>query len=193
MKVQVFHFHSFFDLWITRKSFTFHTVLSELERKRSLRFINLVIKFGKLVVNFINEYILASSSLSSLGNYVSSDHALVYWESSMYVQVHTSFGLKVQVQVFPEVELYITPPANNTSPISGSRLTHNRLLRLLTHPLPDDEAGLSFRPLWQQQQRHHRRFHHQQQHRRKFSSAFRPVLESDNVLSEHPQQLYEDR
>lgn len=56
----------------------------------------------------------------------SSEHALVYWESSTYIQVHTSFGLKVQVQVFPEVELYVTPPANNTSPISGSRLARQQ-------------------------------------------------------------------
>uniref|UniRef100_A0A3B3X836 VWFD domain-containing protein n=1 Tax=Poecilia mexicana TaxID=48701 RepID=A0A3B3X836_9TELE len=35
---------------------------------------------------------------------------LIFWKSSMYVEVHTPFGLKLQVQVFPEIQLYITPP-----------------------------------------------------------------------------------
>ncbi|XP_075328708.1 uncharacterized protein LOC142385910 [Odontesthes bonariensis] len=48
-----------------------------------------------------------------------SDHALVFWQSSMYVQVHTSVGMKIQVQVFPEIQLYITPPRNYTGRISG--------------------------------------------------------------------------
>ncbi|XP_029681304.1 mucin-2-like [Takifugu rubripes] len=48
-----------------------------------------------------------------------SDHALVFWESSMYVQVHTSLGLKIQVQVSPQIQLYLTPPTNHTGPISG--------------------------------------------------------------------------
>lgn len=48
-----------------------------------------------------------------------SDHALVYWQSSMYVQVHTSVGMKIQVQMSPEVQLYITPPSNHTAMISG--------------------------------------------------------------------------
>lgn len=37
----------------------------------------------------------------------------------MYVQVHTYFGLQVEVQVLPEIQLYITPPANHTGLISG--------------------------------------------------------------------------
>uniref|UniRef100_A0A4W6DZ78 VWFD domain-containing protein n=1 Tax=Lates calcarifer TaxID=8187 RepID=A0A4W6DZ78_LATCA len=48
-----------------------------------------------------------------------SDHALVFWQSSMYVQVHTSFGMKIQVQMSPEIQLYITPPRNHTGAISG--------------------------------------------------------------------------
>uniref|UniRef100_A0A672HPP5 VWFD domain-containing protein n=1 Tax=Salarias fasciatus TaxID=181472 RepID=A0A672HPP5_SALFA len=50
---------------------------------------------------------------------VCKDHALVFWQSSMYVQVQTSFGMKLQVQVFPEVQVYITPPSNHTAMISG--------------------------------------------------------------------------
>ncbi|XP_023278689.1 mucin-5B-like [Seriola lalandi dorsalis] len=48
-----------------------------------------------------------------------SDHALVFWQSSMYVQVQTSFGMKIQVQMSPEIQLYITPPRNHTGIISG--------------------------------------------------------------------------
>lgn len=42
----------------------------------------------------------------------------------MYVQVHTSFGLKIQVQVSPQIQLYLTPPppTNHTGPVSGRRL-----------------------------------------------------------------------
>uniref|UniRef100_A0A8C5DCD8 Mucin-2-like n=1 Tax=Gouania willdenowi TaxID=441366 RepID=A0A8C5DCD8_GOUWI len=46
-------------------------------------------------------------------------HTLVFWQSSMYVQVNTNFGLKIQVQVSPEIQLYITPPRENTDNISG--------------------------------------------------------------------------
>ncbi|XP_033987159.1 mucin-2-like [Trematomus bernacchii] len=48
-----------------------------------------------------------------------SDHALVFWQSSMYVQVDTSFGMKIQVQMSPEIQLYITPPKDHTGVISG--------------------------------------------------------------------------
>ncbi|XP_054480407.1 mucin-19-like [Anoplopoma fimbria] len=48
-----------------------------------------------------------------------SDHALVFWRSSMFVQVHTSFGMNFQVQLYPEIQLYITPPRNDTGMISG--------------------------------------------------------------------------
>ncbi|XP_031721465.1 mucin-19 [Anarrhichthys ocellatus] len=48
-----------------------------------------------------------------------SDHALVFWQSSMYVQVHTSFGLNFQVQMSPEIQLYITAPRSHPGMISG--------------------------------------------------------------------------
>ncbi|XP_071370357.1 mucin-6 [Centroberyx affinis] len=41
------------------------------------------------------------------------DYVTVFWQSSMYVQVHTSFGMKIQVQMFPEIQIYITPPGNH--------------------------------------------------------------------------------
>ncbi|XP_030576613.1 mucin-19-like [Archocentrus centrarchus] len=48
-----------------------------------------------------------------------SAHALVFWQSSMHVEVNTSFGMKIQVQVSPEIQLYITPPKNHIGMISG--------------------------------------------------------------------------
>ncbi|XP_014864982.1 PREDICTED: mucin-19 [Poecilia mexicana] len=48
-----------------------------------------------------------------------SDQLLIFWKSSMYVEVHTPFGLKLQVQVFPEIQLYITPPTLHSGLISG--------------------------------------------------------------------------
>ncbi|XP_034434995.1 mucin-2-like [Hippoglossus hippoglossus] len=48
-----------------------------------------------------------------------SDHALVFWQSSMYIQVQTSFGMNIQVQMSPEIQLYITLPKTHTGVISG--------------------------------------------------------------------------
>uniref|UniRef100_UPI0037E9A684 mucin-2-like n=1 Tax=Semicossyphus pulcher TaxID=241346 RepID=UPI0037E9A684 len=48
-----------------------------------------------------------------------SDHALVFWQSSMYVQVHTSLGIDIQVQMSPEIQLYITSHRNHSGMISG--------------------------------------------------------------------------
>ncbi|XP_036004742.1 mucin-19 [Fundulus heteroclitus] len=48
-----------------------------------------------------------------------SDSVLIFWQSSMYIQVHTTFGLKLQVQVFPEILLSITPPKQLNGQISG--------------------------------------------------------------------------
>ncbi|XP_067345992.1 mucin-2-like [Channa argus] len=48
-----------------------------------------------------------------------SHNALVFWQSSMYVLVQTSFGMKIQIQMSPEIQLYITPPRNHTGTILG--------------------------------------------------------------------------
>lgn len=40
----------------------------------------------------------------------------------MYVRVHTSLGLKLKVQLSPQIQLYLNPPANHMGPISGLRL-----------------------------------------------------------------------
>uniref|UniRef100_A0A671Y2K1 VWFD domain-containing protein n=1 Tax=Sparus aurata TaxID=8175 RepID=A0A671Y2K1_SPAAU len=38
------------------------------------------------------------------------DNVLVFWQSSMYIHFHTSLGMKIEVQMSPEIQLYITPP-----------------------------------------------------------------------------------
>uniref|UniRef100_A0A3B3C952 VWFD domain-containing protein n=1 Tax=Oryzias melastigma TaxID=30732 RepID=A0A3B3C952_ORYME len=48
-----------------------------------------------------------------------SDHALVFWQSSMFVLVHTSFDMKIQVQMSPIMQLYITLPRSHTETLSG--------------------------------------------------------------------------
>uniref|UniRef100_A0A3Q0T6V3 VWFD domain-containing protein n=1 Tax=Amphilophus citrinellus TaxID=61819 RepID=A0A3Q0T6V3_AMPCI len=39
-----------------------------------------------------------------------SEHAQVFWQSSMYVQVETSSDIKFQIQMSPEIQLYISVP-----------------------------------------------------------------------------------
>ncbi|XP_015252842.1 PREDICTED: mucin-19-like [Cyprinodon variegatus] len=47
-----------------------------------------------------------------------SDLALIFWQSSMYVEVSTTVGVALGVQVFPELQLSITP-TKTTGQISG--------------------------------------------------------------------------
>ncbi|XP_064864211.1 mucin-2-like [Oncorhynchus nerka] len=48
-----------------------------------------------------------------------SDNAMVFWQSSMYVQVLTSFGMKMQVQTSPDLQLYITLPQSEVGMPEG--------------------------------------------------------------------------
>uniref|UniRef100_A0A8C7T6F7 Mucin-19-like n=1 Tax=Oncorhynchus mykiss TaxID=8022 RepID=A0A8C7T6F7_ONCMY len=48
-----------------------------------------------------------------------SDNAMVFWQSSMYVQVLTSFGMKIQVQTSPDLQLYITLPQSEVGMPEG--------------------------------------------------------------------------
>uniref|UniRef100_A0A3Q0T4W6 VWFD domain-containing protein n=1 Tax=Amphilophus citrinellus TaxID=61819 RepID=A0A3Q0T4W6_AMPCI len=48
-----------------------------------------------------------------------SDYATVFWQSSMYVQVETSTDIKIQVQMSPQIQLYISVPRKHKSTISG--------------------------------------------------------------------------
>ncbi|XP_045554593.1 mucin-2 [Salmo salar] len=48
-----------------------------------------------------------------------SDNAMVFWQSSMYVQVLTSSGMKIQVQMSPDLQLYITLPQSEVGMPEG--------------------------------------------------------------------------
>ncbi|XP_060745226.1 mucin-2-like isoform X2 [Tachysurus vachellii] len=49
------------------------------------------------------------------------EHVKVYWQSSMFVMVQTSFGMKMQVQVSPEVQMYLyLPQRDATTGLCGS-------------------------------------------------------------------------
>uniref|UniRef100_A0A3B4XVT0 Mucin-5B-like n=1 Tax=Seriola lalandi dorsalis TaxID=1841481 RepID=A0A3B4XVT0_SERLL len=80
----------------------------------------ITIQFSEKAVSLKTVVLQLFQVQTSLANLChSSDHALVFWQSSMYVQVQTSFGMKIQVQMSPEIQLYITPPRNHTGIISG--------------------------------------------------------------------------
>ncbi|KAI5094147.1 mucin-19-like, partial [Silurus meridionalis] len=50
------------------------------------------------------------------------EYVTVYWESSMFVKVQTTFGIKMQVQVSPEVQMYLYLPQNvTTAGLCGSK------------------------------------------------------------------------
>ncbi|XP_062866095.1 uncharacterized protein LOC134328769 [Trichomycterus rosablanca] len=49
------------------------------------------------------------------------EHATVFWQSSMFIQVKTSFGLKMQVRVYPEIQMYLyLPPTTKTKGLCGT-------------------------------------------------------------------------
>ncbi|XP_076860864.1 mucin 5e [Brachyhypopomus gauderio] len=49
------------------------------------------------------------------------EHAIVSWQSSMFVLVQTSFGMKMQVQVSPEIQFYLyLPPTERTKGLCGT-------------------------------------------------------------------------
>ncbi|XP_077355012.1 mucin 5e [Festucalex cinctus] len=54
-----------------------------------------------------------------------SDHATAFWQSSTYVHVSTSWGAEIQVQMWPEMQLYVTPPADHTEQQTLSGLCGN--------------------------------------------------------------------
>ncbi|XP_035283048.1 mucin-2-like isoform X8 [Anguilla anguilla] len=72
--------------------------------------------FSKDSVKFENEEILELHL---------TEHVMVFWQSSMYVQVQTSFGMKIQVQVKPKVQLYVTLPKSESGKVKGLCGNHN--------------------------------------------------------------------
>ncbi|XP_066570657.1 mucin-6-like [Amia ocellicauda] len=46
-------------------------------------------------------------------------HVTIFWQSSMYVQVVTSFGVKMQIQMDPLIQLYLMLPAEKKGSTKG--------------------------------------------------------------------------
>uniref|UniRef100_A0A3B3SQF4 VWFD domain-containing protein n=1 Tax=Paramormyrops kingsleyae TaxID=1676925 RepID=A0A3B3SQF4_9TELE len=47
------------------------------------------------------------------------ENVTAFWQSSTYVQLHTSFGMNVQVQVSPNIKVYITSPLTEKGQTKG--------------------------------------------------------------------------
>nr|XP_055047098.1 mucin-2-like isoform X1 [Misgurnus anguillicaudatus]XP_055047100.1 mucin-2-like isoform X1 [Misgurnus anguillicaudatus] len=80
----------------------------------------------KAYLNINQERYIFSANNVQLNNIEISDlsqteYATVFWQSSMFVQVQTSFGLKMQVQVSPEIQIYLyLPPTETTKGLCGT-------------------------------------------------------------------------
>ncbi|XP_074416232.1 LOW QUALITY PROTEIN: mucin-2 [Sinocyclocheilus rhinocerous] len=80
----------------------------------------------KAYLNINQERYTFSANSIQLNNIEISDlsqteSTTVFWQSSMFIQVQTSFGLKMQVQVSPEIQIYLNlPPTENTKGLCGT-------------------------------------------------------------------------
>ncbi|XP_073804161.1 uncharacterized protein isoform X2 [Danio rerio] len=72
-----------------------------------------------------DKYTFSANSIQlnniDIGDLSQTESTTVFWQSSMFVQVYTSFGLKMQVQVSPEIQIYLNLPATeNTKGLCGT-------------------------------------------------------------------------
>ncbi|XP_066543141.1 mucin-19-like [Amia ocellicauda] len=67
-------------------------------------------KFSKEDINLDNKV---------LNEFYQSDYVTVFWQSSMYIQVVTSFGLKMQIQTYPLIQVYLTLPPEKKGTTKG--------------------------------------------------------------------------
>ncbi|XP_073693930.1 uncharacterized protein [Garra rufa] len=80
----------------------------------------------KVYLNIHQERYTFSANSIQLNNIEISDlsqteSTTVFWQSSMFIQVQTSFGLKMQVQISPEIQIYLNlPPTENTKGLCGT-------------------------------------------------------------------------
>ncbi|KAK3517524.1 hypothetical protein QTP70_012610 [Hemibagrus guttatus] len=86
------------------------------------------VRIGKLHLEVFQErYTFSLNSVqrgenATVTDLLQTENVKVYWQSSMYVMVQTTFGMKMQVQVSPEVQMYLYLPQRvNTSGLCGSK------------------------------------------------------------------------
>nr|XP_046234851.1 mucin-2-like [Scatophagus argus] len=101
--------------YVASKGFNWTVIIEFSTRAPSLKTVILQL-FQEIYTFSYNMVKIGEEEITELHQ---SDDALVFWQSSMYVQIQTSFGLKIQVQMSPEIQLYITPPTDHTGMISG--------------------------------------------------------------------------
>ncbi|XP_057183922.1 mucin-2-like [Triplophysa rosa] len=94
----------------------------------NIQFSGQAVAIEKAYLNIDQERYTFSANNVQLNNIEISDlskteYAKVFWQSSMFIQVQTSFGLKMQLQVSPEIQIYLYLPATETS--KGLCGTHN--------------------------------------------------------------------
>ncbi|TRY58395.1 hypothetical protein DNTS_018482, partial [Danionella cerebrum] len=83
------------------------------------------VSIEKVYLNIDQEKYTFSANSAQLNNIEIGDlshteSTTIIWQSSMFVQVQTSFGLKMQVQVSPEVQIYLNlPPSEETKGLCG--------------------------------------------------------------------------
>uniref|UniRef100_A0A671SFB6 VWFD domain-containing protein n=1 Tax=Sinocyclocheilus anshuiensis TaxID=1608454 RepID=A0A671SFB6_9TELE len=66
-------------------------------------------------------YTFSANSIQLNNIEISDLSQTVFWQSSMFIQVQTSFGLKMQVQISPEIQIYLNlPPTENTKGLCGT-------------------------------------------------------------------------
>ncbi|XP_051776840.1 mucin-19-like isoform X13 [Erpetoichthys calabaricus] len=69
------------------------------------------------IFTFFNETV--SNGTTVITDSYKSDSVVIFWQLSTYVQVQTSFGLKMQVQMAPNMQLYITLPVEAKGSTKG--------------------------------------------------------------------------
>ncbi|XP_051976563.1 mucin-2-like, partial [Xyrauchen texanus] len=92
----------------------------------NIQFSRQAVAIEKAYLNINQERYTFSANSVQLNNIDISDlsqteSTTVFWQSSMFIQVQTSFGLKMQVQVSPEIQIYLTlPPDQTTKGLCGT-------------------------------------------------------------------------
>ncbi|XP_063316644.1 mucin-19-like [Pelmatolapia mariae] len=101
--------------YLAFQGFNWTVVIQFSEKDASLK--NIVLQgyqekytFKNSIVTFGDQEITESQK---------TDYAQVFWQSSMYVLVMTASDIKIQVQISPKIQLYISAPTKHNDIISG--------------------------------------------------------------------------
>ncbi|XP_058273797.1 mucin-2-like [Hemibagrus wyckioides] len=113
-------------------------------------------RIGKLNLTVFQERYIFSLDSVQLGenatvtDFYQTENVTVYWQSSMFVMVQTTFGMKMQVQVFPEVQMYLYLPQSVTSSgLCGSK-NNNTIDDFTTSSGIVENSAQSFAHSWSQ-------------------------------------------